>query len=742
MSHDHQDHKSCHGSHTPPAPEPVKTCCGGHNHSAPAAPPPANAHELIYTCPMDPEVRQLGPGTCPKCGMALEPDVVTLEEQENPELKDMTLRFWVSAALSLPVLVWVMGSHIFGWEHRVSHSLSNWGQLILATPVVLWGGAPFFQRGWQSIRTGNLNMFTLIAIGTGVAWAYSVILTLLPDLFSGTGQTTHVYFEAAAVITTLVLLGQVLELRARAQTGNAIRALLRLAPETATRIKDGLEETVPLERVHAGDVLRVRPGEKIPTDGEILSGHTHVDESMITGESMPVSKADGDRITGGTVNQMGSFTMTATRVGGDTLLSQIVAQVASAQRSRAPIQRVADKVSAWFVPAVIAIAVLTFVVWWLIGPEPRLGFALLNAIAVLIIACPCALGLATPMSIMAGTGRAARAGILIRDAAALESFQSVDTLLIDKTGTLTEGKPRLIAVKTVDQGDEDRLLSLIASLEHLSEHPIAKAIVEGAQAKNLPLHEAQDFESPTGKGVTGVVDGVSLALGNAALLNDLNQDDAALKVLSRPYREAGQTVIYVLADNRPAGIAVVADPIKATTPEALKALKAEGLHIVMLTGDNELTARAVARELGIDAVEADVLPARKAEVVQNLIAQGRKVAMAGDGVNDAPALAAATVGIAMGNGTDIAMESAGITLLKGDLNGIVRARKLSHAVMRNIRQNLIFAFGYNALGVPVAAGVLYPVFGILLSPILASVAMSLSSVSVIANALRIRNLKL
>ncbi|MEM9965690.1 MAG: copper-translocating P-type ATPase [Asticcacaulis sp.] len=736
MSHDPKPH-SCHT----PAPEPVKSCCGGH-HATPAAPPPANAHELIYTCPMDPEVRQLGPGTCPKCGMALEPDVVTLEEQENPELKDMTLRFWVSAALSLPVLIWVMGSHVFGWEHHISHSLSNWGQLILATPVVLWGGAPFFQRGWQSIRTGNLNMFTLIAIGTGVAWAYSVMLTLFPDLFSSTGQTTHVYFEAAAVITTLVLLGQVLELKARAQTGNAIRALLRLAPETATRLKDGHEETIPLGHVHAGDILRVRPGEKIPTDGEILSGRTHIDESMITGESMPVSKSEGERVTGGTVNQMGSFTMTATRVGGDTLLSQIVAQVASAQRSRAPIQRVADKVSAWFVPAVIAIAITTFVIWWWVGPEPKLSFALLNAIAVLIIACPCALGLATPMSIMAGTGRAARAGILIRDAAALEAFQSVDTLLIDKTGTLTEGKPKLIAVKTIGDHDEDHLLSLIASLERLSEHPIASAIVEGARARNLPLHEAQDFDSPTGKGVTGIVEGVSLALGNAALLSDLGHDDTALKDLSRPYREAGQTVIYAYADQKPAGIAVVADPIKATTAEALKALKAEGLHIVMLTGDNELTARAVASELGIDTVEADVLPARKAEVVQSLIAQGRKVAMAGDGVNDAPALAAATVGIAMGNGTDIAMESAGITLLKGDLNGLVRARKLSHGVMTNIRQNLWFAFGYNALGVPVAAGILYPAFGLLLSPILASVAMSLSSVSVIANALRIRNLKL
>jgi len=733
----HTPEHSCH-THSP-EPQPARTCC--HHHSAtPAAPPPPNAQALIYTCPMDPEVRQPGPGICPKCGMALEPDVVSLAETENPELKDMTRRFWVSAALSLPVLVWVMGAHLFNWDHGVGHNLSNWGQLLLATPVVLWGGAPFFQRGWQSVRSGNLNMFTLIALGTGVAWAYSVALTLWPDLFAATGQTAHVYFEAAAVITTLVLLGQVLELKARAQTGNAIRALLRLAPETATRLKDGTEETVPLERVHAGDILRVRPGEKVPTDGDILNGHTHIDESMITGESMPVSKTGGDPVTGGTVNQTGSFTMTATRVGGDTLLSQIVAQVASAQRSRAPIQRVADTVSAWFVPTVIAIALITFAICLWVGPEPKLSFALLNAIAVLIIACPCALGLATPMSIMAGTGRAARAGILIRDAAALEALHRVDTLLIDKTGTLTEGKPTLIAVKTIGDHDEDHLLSLMASLERLSEHPIARAITDGAQARNLPVHEVRDFDSPTGKGVTGKVGGLSLALGNAALFGD--QTDTALTALSRPYREAGQTVIHAFIDAKPAGIAVVADPVKATTPAALRALKAEGLHIVMLTGDHELTARAVARELGIEAVEADVLPARKAEVVQTLIAQGRKVAMAGDGVNDAPALAAATVGIAMGNGTDIAMQSAGITLLKGDLTGIVRARKLSHGVMGNIRQNLLFAFGYNALGVPVAAGLLYPAFGLLLSPIFASVAMSLSSVSVIANALRIRHLKL
>lgn len=669
--------------------------------------------------------------------MALEPETVSLGETDNPELSDMTLRFWVSAALSLPVLVWVMGGHAFGLMHLVPENLSLWGQMLLSTPAVLWGGWPFFVRGWDSLKSRHFNMFTLIALGTGISWAYSVLAVCVPGLFAADGQPP-VYFEAAAVITTLVLLGQVLELRARAQTGEAIRALLRLAPATVTRIKNGAEESVPLSQVHVGDHLRVRPGEKIPTDGEVTEGRSHVDESMLTGEAMPVDKGPGDAVTGGTLNQMGSLIIRATRVGGDTLLSQIVQQVATAQRSRAPIQRMADVVSGWFVPTVLVTALLTAIVWAFV--DPRL--ALLNAIAVLIIACPCALGLATPMSVMAGTGRAARAGVLIRDAAALEAFQAVDTLVIDKTGTLTEGRPKLIAVKAADGFDETRLLSLAAALEQLSEHPIARAIVEGAKDRNIELLNASDFSSPTGKGVTGRVDGVTVYLGNDALLTDLAVDASVLAALAAPYREAGQTVIYILIEAQPAGIAVVADPVKASTPEALAALRREGLRIVMLTGDNAVTARAVARELGIDEVEADVLPARKAEVVQALMAQERKVAMAGDGVNDAPALAAATVGVAMGNGTDIAMQSAGLTLLKGDLNGLVRARRLSRIVMNNIRQNLFFAFVYNTLGVPVAAGLFYPVFGWLLSPILASAAMSLSSVSVIANALRIGRAKL
>ncbi len=712
----------------------------GHHrgHEAKPVPVAKAGQSIFYTCPMHPQIRQEGPGSCPICGMALEPETITLEEGDNSELRDMTRRLWVSAILAAPVAVLAMGAH-FGLATFVPDKISVWLQLGLATPVTLWGGWPFLTRGWDSLRTRNLNMFTLIALGILVAWGYSVIAVLAPDAFPHMpGMTPDIYFEAASVITALVLVGQVLELRARAQTGNAIRALLKLAPAAAHRLKDGAEETVPLEQVQVGDHLRVRPGEKIPTDGEVVEGSSHVDESMLTGESMPVAKRAGDKVTGATVNQAGSFVMKAVRVGNDTLLAQIVARVGQAQRSRAPIQRVADIVSGYFVPGVVAAAALTFAAWMIWGPDPKLGHAILNAIAVLIIACPCALGLATPMSIMAGTGRAAREGILVRDAAVLEAFEGVDTLVFDKTGTLTEGKPTLIAVETLAGVDADQLLTLAAALESASEHPIADAIVRGAREKGLASRKVDDFQSPTGKGVTGTVDGVSVALGNSALVGE----DETLTELARPFREKGQTAIYATLDGKPAGIIVVADPVKASTPEVLKALKAEGLRLVMLTGDNEATARAVAKTLGIEEVEAGVLPDRKAEVVEGLLAKGRKVAMAGDGVNDAPALAAATVGIAMGNGTDIAMESAGITLIKGDLRGIVKARALSQAVMRNIKQNLVFAFAYNVLGVPIAAGVLYPSFGLLLSPIIASAAMAFSSVSVIGNSLRIRNVRL
>ncbi len=728
-----------HHSHTPvdTGPE-AKSCCHGHKAPVMPAPAPKAGEAVIYTCPMHPQIRQEGPGSCPICGMALEPEVVTLEDTANPELADMTRRLWISAILSVPVAILAMGGHL-GLSSLMPDRLSVWIQLILATPVALWGGWPFLVRGWQSLTTRHLNMFTLIALGVLVAWAYSVVAVLVPDAFPHmTGMAPDVYFEAAAVITTLVLVGQVLELKARAQTGDAIRALLKLAPATAHRLRDGEEETIPLEQVQVGDTLRIRPGEKVPTDGEVVDGASHVDESMLTGEAMPVSKQPGDKVTGATVNQSGSLTMKATRVGNDTLLAQIVARVGQAQRSRAPIQRVADTVSGWFVPAVVLCAVLTFAGWMLWGPEPRLGHALMNAIAVLIIACPCALGLATPMSIMAGTGRSAREGILVRDAAVLEAFESVDTLVFDKTGTLTEGRPRLIAVRTVGTIDEDRVLALAAAVEALSEHPIADAIVREAKAKGLPTHAVSDFKVLNGKGVTGTADGTAIALGNAALLGETPE----LTALAQPYRDQGQTVVSITLDDAPAGIIVVADPVKATTPAALKALAAEGLNVIMLTGDNTATAQAVAASLGLTDVRADVLPDQKADVIEDLIRQGRKVAMAGDGVNDAPALAAATVGIAMGNGTDIAMESAGITLIRGDLGGIVKARALSRVVMRNIKQNLIFAFAYNTIGVPVAAGLLYPAFGLLLSPVIASAAMSLSSVSVIANALRIRAAKL
>jgi len=725
---------------------------GAHDHShaaAPAAPAtlPAADDGDVYTCPMHPQIRQIGPGHCPICGMALEPAGIALSDKPDPELVDMTRRFWVSAVLSAPLLIKVMGEHFVPWIHEnLNDDLARYVQMALASVVVLYGGWTFFVRGLQSLRTMQLNMFTLIALGVGVAYGYSSAVALFPAAFmafTGMKMVPEVYFEAASIITTLVLLGQVLELRARSQTNSALRALFDLAPKMARLVlAEGEEKDVPLSEVKAGDMLRVRPGEKIPVDGVVVEGQSAVDQSMLTGESLPVDKAPGDKLTGATLNGSGGLLMRAERVGQDSLLAQIIAMVAKAQRSRAPIQRMADSVSAWFVPAVVVAAAVTAVVWGLWGPEPRFGYALLNAIAVLIIACPCALGLATPMSIMAGTGRAARAGILIRDAAALESFEKVDTLVFDKTGTLTEGKPRLRQVVPLPGFDPDRLLALAAALERSSEHPLARAIVEGAQVKALAVPPVADFNSVAGKGVTGTVDGQTIRFGNAALLKDAGVAAEALDTLAQPFRQEGQGVMYIAVDAAPAGIVAVADPVKASTPGVLKALRAEGLRLVMLTGDNRATALAVAKSLGIDEVEADVLPARKAEVVESLIRKGRKVAMAGDGVNDAPALAAATVGIAMGNGTDIAMESAGITLIKGDLGGVVRARALSRGVMRNIRQNLFFAFVYNAMGVPIAAGVLYPAFGLLLSPIIASAAMALSSVSVIANSLRIRSVRL
>lgn len=742
----------------PTASSDTKSCCHSESVTAPSAisassekSPPAksapiagNAGETaIYTCPMHPQVQQSKPGNCPICGMTLELAGVALSDKPDPELVDMTRRFWIATALSVPLLLKVMGEHFIPWIHEnFNNDLARYAQLALATPVVIYCGWPFFVRGWQSLKNRSLNMFTLIALGVGVAYVYSLAITLFPAAFMAfTRQSMppEVYYEAASIITTLVLLGQVLELKARSQTNSALRALFDLAPKTARLIaEDGSEHDIPVSDVKVGDRLRVRPGEKVPVDGVVVEGASAVDQSMLTGESLPVEKHAGDKVTGATLNGIGALVIRAERVGLETMLSQIVAMVAKAQRSRAPIQRMADIVSGWFVPIVVAIAVVTAVVWGVWGPEPKLAYALLNAIAVLIIACPCALGLATPMSIMAGTGRAAKAGILIRDAAALETFEKVDTLVIDKTGTLTEGKPRLIKVSALDGFSPDRLLQLAASLERSSEHPLAQAIVDGAAAKALTLFDPQSFRSVTGKGVTGLVDGQTVILGNAALLEEASVASGVLEALARPFRDEGQGVMYIAIGDKPAGIIVVADPIKATTVEALKALKAEGLKVVMLTGDNLVTAKAIAAKLGITDIEADVLPARKAEVVQNLIAMGAKVAMAGDGVNDAPALASATVGIAMGNGTDIAMESAGITLIKGDLLGIVRARRLSHAVMNNIRQNLFFAFFYNALGVPVAAGILYPFFGLLLSPIIASAAMAFSSVSVIANASRIR----
>ncbi|MGY0799016.1 copper-transporting P-type ATPase [Lysobacter sp. A286] len=702
----------------------------------------------IYTCPMHPEIRRDGPGSCPICGMALEPDVATADDGPNPELADMTRRFWIGLVLTLPVFVLEMGGHLFPAIHRlVPPTTSAWIQFALATPVVWWAGWPFFQRAWASLVTRNLNMFTLIAMGTGVAWTYSAVATLMPGLFPpafrAADGSVAVYFEAAAVITVLVLLGQVLELRAREQTSGAIKALLDLAPKTARRIDaSGEESDVPVEEVEIGDRLRVRPGENVPVDGVVVDGRSAVDESMVTGESMPVTRSVDDPVIGGTLNQSGALIIRAEKVGRDTLLSRIVQMVADAQRSRAPIQRMADRVSGWFVPAVIAAAIVTFIVWSIVGPEPRMAYGLVAAVSVLIIACPCALGLATPMSIMVGVGKGAQLGVLIKNAEALEHMEKVDTLVVDKTGTLTEGKPSVTGIVPAEGFDEEAILRLAAGVERASEHPLALAIVDAAKSRGIVIPDVTGFDSPTGKGVLGTVEGEFVSLGNAAFLAEHGVDTAALADQADGLRGEGATAIYIGVSGRAAGILAIADPIKDTTAPALQALRDDGIRIVMLTGDNRTTALAVARTLGIDEVEADVLPDGKSDVVSRLRAEGRVVAMAGDGVNDAPALAAADVGIAMGPGTDVAMESAGITLLKGDLMGIVRARQLSEATMRNIRQNLFFAFAYNAAGIPIAAGVLYPFFGILLSPIIAAAAMTLSSVSVISNALRLRLLKL
>jgi P-type Cu+ transporter len=712
--------------------------------TADQAPVPEGA---IYTCPMHPEIRQPGPGSCPICGMALEPVIVTAESGPSAELVDMTRRFWIGLALSVPVVALEMGGHLTNLHMLIGQTASNWTQLVLATPVVLWAGWPFFVRGWQSLVTRNLNMFTLIAMGTGVAWVYSIMATLAPGLFPaafrGAGGAVAAYFEAAAVITVLVLLGQVLELRAREQTSGAIRALLDLAPKIARQVKeDGSEEDLPLDRVAAGDRLRVRPGEKVPVDGVLLEGRSAIDESMVTGESMPVTKEVGGNVIGGTLNQTGAFIMRAEKVGRDTMLAQIVQMVAAAQRSRAPIQRLADQVSGWFVPTVIAVAMVAFAAWAMFGPEPRFAYGLVAAVTVLIIACPCALGLATPMSIMVGVGRGALAGVLIKNAEALERMERVDTLVVDKTGTLTEGRPRVASVVATQGFDETEILRFAASVERASEHPLARAVVTGAAERGIVPADVADFDAPTGKGVTGTVGGRKVVLGNAKFLSGIGVAVGALDSDAERLRQDGATVIYLAVDSRAAGIVAIADPVKTTTAEALQALTADGVRIVMLTGDNATTAKAVARRLGIAEIEAEVLPDQKSAVIAKLRSQGRVVAMAGDGVNDAPALAAADVGIAMGTGTDVAIESAGVTLLKGDLTGIVRARRLSAATMRNIRQNLFFAFVYNAAGVPIAAGVLYPAFGILLSPIIGAAAMALSSVSVVGNALRLRQVKL
>lgn len=720
-----------HGAHAGQAPSPSTMT------------PKADAKDVEYTCPMHPQVRQIGPGNCPICGMALEPVLATAQAGDSPELRDMTRRFWGGLVLSLPVLVLEMGAHLVDIHHLIGQQTSNWVQLLFGTPVVLWAGWPFFVRAWISVKNRSLNMFTLIALGTGAAWVYSIAGTLAPQLFPSQFRlqdgAVAIYFEAAAVITVLVLLGQVLELRAREKTSGAIRALLDLAPKTAVRVNpDGSDETVQLDIVQVGELLRVRPGEKVPVDGELTQGRGTVDESMVTGEPMPVAKAPGAKVTAGTLNQTGGFVMRAQKVGADTLLSQIVHMVAAAQRSRAPIQRMADQVAGWFVPAVMAVALLTFIAWLAWGPSPAFSYALIAAVAVLIIACPCALGLATPMSIMVGVGRGAQQGVLIRDAEALERTEKVDTLVVDKTGTLTEGRPKVVHVAPAAGFDAAAVMQKLASVERASEHPLAAAIVAEARDRKLTLSSVSDFDSPVGKGVVGVVDGSRVVCGSAKFLAEQGIDAAALAAEAESQRSRSATVIFVGLDGRLAGFVAIADPIKATTPQALKALRDAGVRIVMLTGDGKTTAEAVGRELGIDEVIADVFPEDKASVVQRLKAEGRVVAMAGDGVNDAPALAAADVGIAMGTGTDVAMESAGVTLLKGDLMGIVRARLLSKATMRNIRQNLFLSFAYNVAGIPIAAGVLYPFFGLLLSPVVAAAAMALSSVSVIANSLRLR----
>ena len=750
--HGHSHDGSTHGSycgHGAAVKDPV---CGmtvdPAKYLKPLAPLPTGAADAIYTCPMHPEVRQKRPGACPICGMALEPAAPSRDEAPNPELADMTRRFWIGGALALPVVVLEMGGHIpaLGLHDLVPHVLSVWLQFVFAIPVVLWAGFPFFARGWASLRTGNLNMFTLIAIGTGAAFLYSAAAVLAPGLFPAgfraADGSVAVYFEAASVIVVLVLLGQVLELRARARTGDAIRALLDLAPKTARRVGAHGDDDVPLDEVQLGDILRIRPGERVPVDGVVIEGRSGVDESMVTGEAMPVEKGVGDTVIGGTLNGRGTLVIRAQKVGAETMLARIVQMVADAQRSRAPIQRLADRVSSWFVPAVIAVAVVAFVVWAAFGPSPSLAYGLAAAVSVLIIACPCALGLATPMSIMVGVGRGASLGILIRDAEALERFEKVDTVVIDKTGTLTEGKPRVTEVVPAHGRDETDVLRLAAALEKGSEHPLASAILAAAGESKLDIPAVQAFEAVVGKGVTGTISGVRVALGNAALMADLGVDDAALSARADVLRHDGATVVLLAEGARPVGLIAIADPIKASTPAALDALRRAGLRIVMLTGDNRITAEAVAKSLDIEEVEADVLPERKGDIVRRLRAEGRVVAMAGDGVNDAPALAAADVGVAMGTGTDVAIQSAGVTLVKGDLAGLVRARALSVVTMRNIRQNLFFAFAYNAAGVPVAAGILFPVFGVLLNPMVAAAAMALSSVSVIANAMRLKHARL
>ena len=705
------------------------------------------AEGAIYTCPMHPQIRQVGPGVCPICGMALEPEIASADSGPNAEFVDMTRRFWIGLALSLPVVVVEMGGHFVGAHNWVDPTLSNYIQFAFATPVVLWAGWPFFVRGYQSLLTRNLNMFTLIAMGTGVAFVYSTIATfapgVFPDAFRAHGGAPAVYFEAASMITVLVLVGQVLELRARAATSGAIKALLNLAPKTARRVKDdGSDEEISLDIIQVGNRLRVRPGDKVPVDGSVLEGRSSLDESMVTGESMPVTKEKDARVIGGTLNMSGSFLMRAEKVGRDTLLSQIVQMVASAQRSRAPVQRLADQVSGWFVPLVIAVALIAFAAWAMFGPEPRFAFGMVAAVSVLIIACPCALGLATPMSIMVGVGRGAQAGVLIKNAEALERMEKIDTLVIDKTGTLTEGKPKVVAVVGLPGFDEGEVLRLAASVERGSEHPLAAAIVKAAAERKIDLAKVEGFDAPAGKGVIGMIEKKHVALGTAKFLKELNIDPATLADEAERLRQDGATAIFLAHDGKLAGVIAIADPVKATTSDALKTLAADGIRVVMLTGDNRTTALAVAKRLGIADVEAEVLPEQKSAVIEKLRAEGRVVAMAGDGVNDAPALAAAEVGIAMGTGTDVAIESAGITLLKGDLTGIVKARALSAAVMSNIRQNLFFAFIYNSAGVPIAAGVLYPTFGLLLSPIIAAAAMALSSVSVVGNALRLRRVKL